>query len=195
MLGQVEKPLFGFLDLRRGRLVDARVERRVHHVLADLDELSAEREVVDGAAVIAGVDDGHGGAGEPRQVLRPAHVPKRLVVVEVMLERDRGGDLSALDQLGGRLIDAAVDALEEVLRREKRRNPVDRIVVDEDGAQQRLLGLDVVRERPVLRRAAFLPLDRAHGLHGRTLARRPRLGIARAAPPPTNLWMECAHTL
>ena len=38
-----------------------------------------------------------------------------------------------------------MDRLEEMLRLEEVGDPVERLVVDEDRAEQRLLGLDVVR--------------------------------------------------
>ena len=61
-LGKLVKLLLGTLDLgRRGR-VDGRIEGGVDHLLADPDELAADGEVVDGAAVILGIDDG-GGVG------------------------------------------------------------------------------------------------------------------------------------
>ena len=42
------------------------------------------------------------------------------------------------------LVDAAVQLLGEMLGFEEVRDPVERVVVDEDRAEQRLLGLDVV---------------------------------------------------
>ena len=51
-----------------------------------------------------------------------------------------------------------MDRLEEMLRLEEVGNPVERLVVDEDGAEQRLLGLDVMRRGAVLRRGRFRQL-------------------------------------
>ena len=50
------------LNLFARRLVERRVVGGVAHVLGVRDELPAEIEVVDGAAVVSGVDDRHGGA-------------------------------------------------------------------------------------------------------------------------------------
>ena len=44
-----------------------------------------------------------------------------------------------------RLVDLLVQRIVEVLRIEERRDAVHRLVVDEDGAEQRLLGLQIVR--------------------------------------------------
>ena len=46
--------------------------------------------------------------------------------------------------LDGRLVDLLVQRIVEVVRLEEARHAVVRLVVDEDGAEQRLLGLDVV---------------------------------------------------
>ena len=46
------------------------------------------------------------------------------------------------------LVDLAVDRLVEMLGREEVGDAIERLVVDEDGAEQRLLGLDVVRREP-----------------------------------------------
>ena len=53
--------------------------------------------------------------------------------------------LPARIRLDGELVDLGVDRLEEMLRLEEVGNAIERLVVDEDRAQQRLLRLDVVR--------------------------------------------------
>ena len=60
-----------------------------------------------------------------------------------------GRDLPALDQLPAGLVDAPVNGLEEMPRLQKSEHAVGRFVVDEDGAEQRLFGLDVVGRLPV----------------------------------------------
>ncbi len=56
------------------------------------------------------------------------------------------------------LVDDAMHRLEEMLRLEEIRDPVEGLVVDEDRAEQRLLGLDVLRRLPVV----LVGLDRAN---------------------------------
>ena len=68
-LGDFVEFAFGVLDVASRRGVDRRVVGEVDHVLADRDQIAADREVVDGAAVILGVDDGRRLGGEPRQIL------------------------------------------------------------------------------------------------------------------------------
>ena len=59
------------------------------------------------------------------------------------------GDLVGADQLARHLIDAPVHRLEEMDRLEEVGDAVEGLVVDEDGAEQRLLGLDVLRSGAV----------------------------------------------
>src|SRR5579885_1986132 len=140
----VQAPL-GVLDLIARREIDGGVIGEVDHVLADLDEVASDRQVIDGMAVVLGVDDRRGLGGEPGEVLtdvQPANVD---IGVEEGLERDRRCDLAGADQVAGDLVDVLVDRLEEMPRLEEIGDPVERLVVDEDGAQQRLFRLDIVR--------------------------------------------------
>ena len=76
-LGKLVKLLLGLLDLGGGRRVDRRIVGGVDHRLADLNQLAADGEVVDGAAVILGVDDGGGVGGEPAEILRDGKFARR----------------------------------------------------------------------------------------------------------------------
>ena len=66
------------------------------------------------------------------------------MVVEEGLERYRRRLLAGADQLRRRLVDLGVDRVEEMLRQQEGRDAVVGLVVDEDGTEQGLLGLDVV---------------------------------------------------
>ena len=61
------------------------------------------------------------------------------------LQRDRRRDLVRTDDLRRDLIDLLVNRLEEMGRLEEIRDAVERLVVDEDCAQKRLLRFDIVR--------------------------------------------------
>ena len=63
------KLALGVFDMARRRGVDWGVVRNIDHFLADRDQVAADREVVDGAAVILGIDDGGRFGGEPGQIL------------------------------------------------------------------------------------------------------------------------------
>jgi hypothetical protein len=64
-------------------------------------------------------------------------------------QRDRGRDLAHPDQAAGGLEDRLMNRFEEVFRLQKIRNPIERVVVDQDGAEQRLFRLDIVRCAPI----------------------------------------------
>ena len=57
--------------------------------------------------------------------------------------------LPIADQAAGGLDNGLMDRFEEVLRLEKIRNPVERVVVDQNRAQQALFRLDIVRRAPI----------------------------------------------
>ena len=59
-------------------------------------------------------------------------------------------DLAGADHPGRELVNFLMDRLEEMLRLEKIRDTVKRLVVHEDRAEQRLLRLDVVRSLTVI---------------------------------------------
>lgn len=114
--------------------VDPRFVGEVHHVLADRDQIAAHRKVVDGAAIILGVDDGRGLGGKPRQILIDGETGDVELGRQEGLERDRGRKLSGADQAAGELEDELVNALKKMLRLEKVRDPIERLVVDENSA-------------------------------------------------------------
>ena len=145
LLGEIVKPRLGFLDLLLRREVDRRVVGRVDHVLAEHDQRAAHGKVVDRAAVVLGVDDGRGVGGEPAEVLRHG---------EIGVDR-LGGSKNVLSVIGvaclpAWIILAAVSKISPCSGSKKcvgSRNAVTRsmrLVVDEDRAEQRLLGLDIV---------------------------------------------------
>ena len=109
-----------------------------------MDQLAPQRQIVDGAAVIAGVDDRRRLGGEAREVLRHADAAE-VVLAQERLQRDRRSELAGADQRAGDLVDAAMNLLDEMLRLEKVGDPVEGVVVDEDGAEQRLFGFEVER--------------------------------------------------
>ena len=65
------------------------------------------------------------------------------------LERHRVRGLPVPDEVHHGVVDAAVHGQEEVVRLKEGGNQMEGIVVDQEGAQQRVLGLHVVRRRPV----------------------------------------------
>ena len=81
-LGELVEAALGLLDLVARRGFDRRVVGDVDDVLADADQVAADREVVDGAAVILGVDDGRRLGGEAGEILRDGDAAEILVARE-----------------------------------------------------------------------------------------------------------------
>ncbi len=149
--GEFEQPPLGVLDLVGRAHVDRRVIGDVDHVLANGDQRAARREVVDGAAIIGGVDDGDGFRREAREIVGDRHVADLLVGRQERLDGHRIGHLAHADEFGRNLEDLAVERLVEMRRLQEIGDTVKGVVVDEDGAEQRLLRLDVVRRLAVER--------------------------------------------
>ena len=108
-------------------------------------------EVGDGAAVVRGVDHGRRLGREAGEVLAGVEPADVDVGGQEGLQRDRRRHLAGANEVGGDLINLLVQRLDEMRRLEKIGDPVERLVVDQDGAKQRLLGLDVVRRDAILR--------------------------------------------
>ena len=142
--GEFEQASLGVLDLLLRRHVDRRVIGDVDHVLADGDQRAARREVIDRAAVIAGIDDVDRLGGQPREVVGDGHVADLLVGRQEGLDGHRIGHLAHADELGRHLEDLAVQRLVEMQRLQEVGDAVEGVVVDQDRAQQRLFRLDVV---------------------------------------------------
>ena len=148
-LGDLVEALFRLLDLLARRGVDRRVERLVHQILADADEVATQRQIVDRAAVILRVDDGGRFGCEAGEILRDRHAADVGLGRNERLQRHRCRDLVQPDQAAGDLVEVLVDRLEEMPRLKKVRHAIERVVVDEDRAQQALFGLDIMRGRTI----------------------------------------------
>jgi len=152
VFGELVEPVLGFLDLVRRGLVERTVVGVVHHLLADGDQRAPQRQVVDRPPVVLGIDDGHGGACEPGQILAAAGFLQTLVALEIMLESHGVRDLPALDHAEDGVVDAAMHRQEEMLLQQERADQAGCLVVHQQRAQQRLLGFEVAGGRAVARR-------------------------------------------
>ena len=90
--------------------------------------------------------------------------------------------LAALHELGGDLEDAGVKRLEEMMRLEEGGDAIERLVIDQDGAEQRLFRLNVVRRLTERYGRLFgerIEARRRGGLlsHGRNVSRFPPAAI------------------
>ena len=144
LFSQIEQRLFRFLDLLGGGHFDVGVIGGRRHFLADLDQRSTDRKIVDGLPVVGGVEDGGGLGREAGKILRDRDFGDQRFG-QVGLDRDRRRRLAGADDLADDLVDLAMHRLIEMLGHEEIGDAVEGLVVDQNGAQQRLLGLDVVR--------------------------------------------------
>ena len=81
---------FGVLDLLARARVNRRVVSRVDDILADEDEIAAQCEIVDGAAIILGVDDGCCFRREAGEILRHCDAAE-IVFAKKRFQGDRRG--------------------------------------------------------------------------------------------------------
>ncbi len=145
-LGKLVEPALGVLDLLARRHVDRRLVGDVHHVLADGDQVPPDGEVVDGAAVILRVDDRRRLVGEAAEIFGDGDLADLVVLLQEALDGARVGGLAEPDQLRRLLVDLPMQRIEEVRGLEKIRDAVERLVVDQDCAEERLLHFDVMRD-------------------------------------------------
>ena len=141
ILPELEQLRLGALDLAGGGDVEVVRVGVVDHVLPHPDQLAAQEQVVDGAAVIGGADHRHDAGREFGEIRGAAQVAEILVALEESLEGDGVGGLPALDQAGGGVEDPAMDGIEEMLGAEELGDALQRAVADQQRAQKRLLGL------------------------------------------------------
>ena len=137
---------FGLLDL--GARIDrfARVHRVIDKLPPDRDEFAQQREVENLLGEIARADQTRARSGQLRQIARPANRLHRLVGLEKRFQRHRRDGHVAVEQCHQLLEDPPVQRFEEMHRAERHGQVLGDAVVDQDRADQRRLGLDIVRQ-------------------------------------------------
>ena len=146
--GDLVKLDLGLFDLPLGIDVFARIDGLFDHLAADADQRAEQRQLIDLRREIARADQRDAAFGELEQIGRSAERLDRLVGLEHRLERHRIGDHVAIDDhADDRLVDSAVRRLEEMIGVEDALDVVDEPVVDQQSAEQRRLGVDIVRQR------------------------------------------------
>jgi hypothetical protein len=103
---------------------------------------------VDQLGVVARGVGRDGGGGEAHEVGGAAQLLEPLVALEEGLEGDGRGQRVLLDAGGRDLEDGLMDGVEEVLGPADLAHAVEDVVVDEDSAQDLLLGLDGMGQGP-----------------------------------------------
>ncbi len=188
--GDLVELALGFLDVVCRRRLDRRVVGRVDDLLADRDQVAADGEIVDGAPIILGIDDRRRFRGKPRQVLVEREAGDVELGRQERLQRDRGCDFPGSHQSAGEVEDALMDRFEEVLRCKEIGDAVEGLVIDQDGAEQRLFGFDIMRRRAERRFHGNLTRDRIDLGHGTD--QEIRLWPICGQPP--SMFLLCAHS-
>src|SRR5205085_6976254 len=122
---------------------------------------------LDDARVVFDVDGGGGAVGEADEVALAADGVEVAVALELCREGYRVAGLAAAVELEDGLVDEAVGFPVEVVGTEERRDFDDRVAVEEERTQHRLLGGDVV---------GYGPLDLLQ--HGHSHWSLPRMSVA-----------------
>ena len=156
--------LLGSLDLAAALQLRLRPEGAVDHGLAHVDELPPHPAIMDQPAIFAGIDDAHGGADQLQQVGRAAHLGQHAGMFKFPLERHHVGQGVVLHPPADGGVDAAMDRVHEVLRGEEFGHTLERLVVGQQGAQQRLFRLEILRRQAerLAEQAGRLGVDAVH---------------------------------
>ena len=152
LLGQRVKPLLGLGDLVLGVAVDLDPPRPVGNVAPQRHQLPPHGKVINHLRIIARREGGDRRSGKTGEVGRAAKLLQPLILFQIGLQRDRRGERVLLDPRHRDLEDAGMDRLEEMLGLHQRRDAVVDVVIRQNGAEQLLFGLDIMRKRVVLRR-------------------------------------------
>jgi hypothetical protein len=133
----------GLLDLGGVLVADPRDLAR------GADEVPQDRLALDDPGVLDGMDRGRRLVRQLRQVRPAADLLEVLAALEGLGDRDKVNGLAPLEELEHRAIDRAMGLPVEVLRLEEFGDLDDRLAVDQDRAEDGLLGLETVRRQAV----------------------------------------------
>ena len=150
--GEREEGALGFFDDVLGVVVFGRVFGQVGDDVADADQFAAERQIVDQVGVGLRLRrEGRCDLHQLHQINGAADFLDAAVAGEALFQRDAVGKIAAGDQFRAGGEDAPVHRIEEVLVLQVRGDAVVGFVVEQDRAQQRLLGLGSAAPRAAAR--------------------------------------------
>jgi hypothetical protein len=144
--GQGVELLFGRLDLVAGgaRLVAAAMGGR-GDLAADADQVAAQGQVEDRAGIVADVRGRRGAVDQVGQIAQAAQLVEGRVLLELVGQQDRLGQLALADVGLDRLEQALVERLVEVPRVQGVGQPFIGRVVVQQHAEQGLFSLQIMR--------------------------------------------------
>ena len=122
-----------------------RFERGVDDVLAEPDERAAHCEVVQDTRIVAHIGQRGRGLGEARQIGVSAHFHEAGIGLHRRVQGQRRDNAAAaLETCHHHVEQPRMQRIVEMLGFENRRDALDRLIVDQDRAEQGLLDIDVV---------------------------------------------------
>ena len=113
------------------------------------DQVAQDRLALDDPGVLDGVDGGRGLVRQARQVRSPADRLELVASFERLGDGDDVDRLALVEQLEHRGVDRPVRRPVEVLRAEELGDLDDRVAIDEDRAEDRLLGLGALGRQSI----------------------------------------------
>ena len=168
-LGQGVELLLGGLDLVAGRGFAVGGLGAGGDLLADADQIPAQRQVIDGPGIVRGMGRGRRPVHQIGQVAQAPQLLERRIAGELLGDQDRLGQLPLADRGLDGAVEAAMEGLEEVPCLQVVPQALEDGVVVEQRPQQGLLGLDIGRGVivvgfVVLRHAQIKGGNNGHGL-------------------------------
>ena len=124
----------------------AGIQSIINQFSADIHKLTQQGKVIDLGREVARTQQRRAAAGELRQIGRAAQLLESRILFQHRLERHRIGDHVALDQAHHRLIDTAMQWLEEMFGLQLELHILRDAVVNHQRAEQRSLRFDVARQ-------------------------------------------------
>ncbi len=136
-------PVDRLLDLGRILVADA------GDLAGGRDQVAQDRLALDDPGVLDGMDGGRGLVGEAREVRPSADRLELLAALERLGDRDDVDRLAPLEQVEHRGVDDPVRLAVEVFRAEELGDLDDRVAIDQDRAEDGLLGFEALGRKTV----------------------------------------------
>src|SRR5690606_10278816 len=165
VLGNLEDGPFGLVEQDVGVLLGVVGARE--HLGGRLDEPPQRGSLLDDARVVLDVGGTRHAVGQAADVGRPAHVVELARSRQLVLQRDQVDRQAPLRQADHLVEDPPVRVAEEVLGVDDLGRLVEGVVVDQDGAENALLGFEVVRQRAIHGGLKGYEATRLQGYEGR----------------------------
>ena len=150
LLSQRIELLFRLCDLL-GRLdILTHIRRACLDFLADANQVPAHRQIPDRLGIVLGRHDGYRRPRQACQIVGAAQLGQAFIIRKERLQGHGIRPYAFQDTPRCALEDPPVHRVVEMVRLDNRRHAVEDLVVQQQRAQQRLLGLDIVRLKPLL---------------------------------------------